>query len=100
GSRILRAVVLSAARLQRVPVILLVERKLLGRFQHRYGPNRVGPFGVLQPMAETGKLIFQEQFRPTNSIGWLFAIAPAISMMTAVAGVAVIPFSNTVDIFG
>ena len=51
-------------------------------------------------MADIGKLIFKEQFRPTNSIGWLFAIAPAISMMTAVAAVAIIPFSNTVDIFG
>ena len=85
---------------QLVPIILLVERKLLGRFQHRYGPNRVGPFGILQPMADIGKLIFKQQFRPDTSIGWLFAIAPAISMMTAVATVAVIPFSNTVDIFG
>ena len=83
-----------------MPVILLVERKLLGRFQHRYGPNRVGPFGMLQPMADIGKLVFKEQFRPRSSIGWLFAIAPAISMMTAVATVAIIPFSDTVDIFG
>jgi NADH-quinone oxidoreductase subunit H len=51
-------------------------------------------------MADIGKLIFKEQFRPRTSIGWLFALAPAISMMTAVATVAVIPFSNTVDIFG
>ena len=51
---------------QLVPIILLVERKLLGRFQHRYGPNRVGPFGILQPMADIGKLIFKEQFRPTQ----------------------------------
>jgi NADH-quinone oxidoreductase subunit H len=83
-----------------VPIILLVERKLLGRFQHRYGPNRVGPFGMLQPMADIGKLVFKEQFRPRSSIGWLFAIAPAISMMTACATVAIIPFSDTVDIFG
>jgi NADH-quinone oxidoreductase subunit H len=83
-----------------VPIVLLVERKLLGRFQHRYGPNRVGPFGMLQPMADIGKLVFKEQFRPRSSIGWLFAIAPAISMMTAVAAMAVIPFSDTVDIFG
>jgi NADH-quinone oxidoreductase subunit H len=55
---------------------------------------------MLQPMADIGKLVFKEQFRPRTSIGWLFAIAPAISMMTAVATIAVIPFSNTVDIFG
>ena len=51
-------------------------------------------------MADIGKLIFKEQFRPRTSIGWLFALAPAISMMTAVATMAIIPFSNTVDIFG
>jgi NADH-quinone oxidoreductase subunit H len=98
--QLLKGVLIFAVVFQLVPVILLVERKLLGRFQHRYGPNRVGPFGMLQPMADIGKLVFKEQFRPRSSIGWLFAIAPAISMMTAVATVAVIPFSDTVDIFG
>jgi NADH-quinone oxidoreductase subunit H len=98
--QILKGVLIFAVVFQLVPVILLVERKLLGRFQHRYGPNRVGPFGMLQPMADIGKLIFKEQFRPRSSIGWLFAIAPAISMMTACATVAIIPFSDTVDIFG
>jgi NADH-quinone oxidoreductase subunit H len=98
--QLLKGVVIFAVVFQLVPVILVIERKLLGRFQHRYGPNRVGPFGMLQPMADIGKLVFKEQFRPRTSIGWLFAIAPAISMMTAVATVAVIPFSNTVDIFG
>ena len=51
-------------------------------------------------MADIGKLLFKQQFRPRTSIGWLFALAPAISMLTAVATVAIIPFSNTVDIFG
>ena len=85
---------------QLVPIVLLAERKVLGRFQHRYGPNRVGVFGILQPMADIGKLIFKQQFRPRTSVGWLFAIAPAISMLTAVATIAIIPFSDTVDIFG
>jgi NADH-quinone oxidoreductase subunit H len=98
--QLLKGVVIFAVVFQLVPVILVIERKLLGRFQHRYGPNRVGPFGILQPMADIGKLVFKEQFRPRTSIGWLFAIAPAISMMTAVATIAVIPFSDTVDIFG
>jgi NADH-quinone oxidoreductase subunit H len=98
--QLLKGVAIFAVVFQLVPVILVIERKLLGRFQHRYGPNRVGPFGMLQPMADIGKLVFKEQFRPRTSIGWLFAIAPAISMMTAVATVAVIPFSDTVDIFG
>ena len=82
--------------LQLVPVVLMVERKLLGRFQHRYGPNRVGPFGVLQPIADIVKLLTKEQFRPRTSIGWLFALAPIISILTAVAALAIIPFGNVV----
>jgi NADH-quinone oxidoreductase subunit H len=98
--QILKAIVIFAVVFQLVPIVLLAERKALGRFQHRYGPNRVGPFGLLQPMADIGKLIFKQQFRPRTAVGWLFALAPAISMFTAVATMAIIPFSNTVDIFG
>ncbi|MGZ6709723.1 MAG: complex I subunit 1/NuoH family protein, partial [Solirubrobacteraceae bacterium] len=98
--QILKGIVIFAVGLQLVPVVLVVERKLLGRFQNRYGPNRVGPFGVLQPMADIIKLITKEQFRPRTSIGWLFALAPLISIMTAVAAFAIIPFGDTVDIFG
>jgi NADH-quinone oxidoreductase subunit H len=98
--QLLKGLVIFAVVFQLVPVVLLAERKVLGRFQHRYGPNRVGPFGILQPMADIGKLIFKQQFRPRTSVGWLFALAPAISMMTAVATIAIIPFSDTVDILG
>ena len=98
--QLLKALVIFAVVFQLVPIVLLAERKALGRFQHRYGPNRVGPFGILQPMADIGKLIFKQQFRPRTSVAWLFALAPAISMMTAVATMAIIPFSNVVDIFG
>jgi NADH-quinone oxidoreductase subunit H len=98
--QILKALVIFVVVFQIVPVVLLAERKLLGRFQHRYGPNRVGPYGSLQPMADIGKLLFKEQFRPSTSVGWIFALAPVLSMLTAVATMAIIPFSNTVDIFG
>jgi NADH-quinone oxidoreductase subunit H len=98
--QIIKAVVIFAVGLQLVPMVLLAERKLLGRFQHRYGPNRVGPFGALQPLADIGKLLFKEQFRPSTAIGLLFAVAPAISILTAVAALAIVPFSNTQDIFG
>src|SRR3954465_9927802 len=83
-----------------VPIALVADRKGLGRFQHRYGPNRVGPFGALQPIADIGKLLFKEQFRPRTSTGWLFALAPAISLLTAAATIAIIPFGGVVDIFG
>jgi NADH-quinone oxidoreductase subunit H len=98
--QLLKALVIFAVVFQLVPIVLLAERKVLGRFQHRYGPNRVGVFGILQPMADIGKLIFKQQFRPRTAVAWLFALAPAISMMTAVATIAIIPFSNVVDIFG
>jgi NADH-quinone oxidoreductase subunit H len=79
---------------------LLADRKVLGRLQHRYGPNRVGPYGLLQAVADIGKLVFKEQFRPKGSTGWVFVLAPVISMITAAATIAIIPFSDVVDIFG
>jgi NADH-quinone oxidoreductase subunit H len=98
--QILKGIVIFAVALQLVPVVLLGERKILGRFQQRYGPNRVGPFGAIQPLADILKLLTKEQFRPRTSIGWLFALAPIVSIVTAVAAFAIIPFGNTVDIFG
>jgi NADH-quinone oxidoreductase subunit H len=98
--QIIKAIVLFAVGLQMVPLVLIAERKLLGRFQHRYGPNRVGPFGLVQPLADILKLVTKEQFRPKTSIGWLFALAPIISITCAVAVFAVIPFGRTQDIFG
>ena len=98
--QILKALLIFAVVFQLVPLVLLAERKILGRLQHRYGPNRVGPFGALQAIADIGKLVFKEQFRPVTSVGWMFILAPIISMVCAVAAMAIIPFSNTVDVFG
>src|SRR3954462_861551 len=96
--QILKAIAIFAIVFNIVPLALLADRKVLGRFQHRYGPNRVGPFGLLQAVADIGKLVFKQQFRPQTSTGWLFAVAPVISMLTATATIAIIPFSNVVDI--
>jgi NADH-quinone oxidoreductase subunit H len=98
--QILKAIAIFFVVFNLVPLALLADRKVLGRFQHRYGPNRVGPFGLLQAIADIGKLVFKAQFRPADANGWLFAIAPVISMMTAAATIAIIPFSDVVDIFG
>jgi NADH-quinone oxidoreductase subunit H len=79
---------------------LLWERKLIGRFQARYGPNRAGPVGYLQPLADVVKLIFKEDFVPRGANKLLFQIAPMISVFAAVAAIAVIPFGGHVEIFG
>ncbi len=96
----LKAILIFAVALQLVPVVLLAERKLLGRFQSRYGPNRVGPYGALQPLADILKLLTKETFRPTTSIGFLFAVAPIISIVMACGAFAIIPFGKVQNIFG
>jgi len=98
--QVLKAIVIFAVGLQLVPLVLIAERKLLGRFQARYGPNRVGPYGLLQPLADILKLLTKEQFRPTTSVGLLYALAPIISILTAVAAFGLIPFGDVQDIFG
>jgi NADH-quinone oxidoreductase subunit H len=94
GVLVIKSIVIFAAVLGIVPMILLLERKLLGRFQNRYGPNRVGPYGLLQPLADVVKLLGKEQFYPRTGVPFLMALAPAIMIVTAVASLAIIPFGD------
>jgi NADH-quinone oxidoreductase subunit H len=96
---IAKSIVIFAVFLQIVPLILLGERKILGRFQSRIGPNRVGPYGLLQPIADVLKLLSKEAFTPATAVPWMMAIAPVISVATAVATMAIIPF-GPYDVWG
>jgi NADH-quinone oxidoreductase subunit H len=96
---IAKSIVIFAVFLQLVPLILLGERKIIGRFQSRIGPNRVGPYGLLQPIADVLKLLSKEAFTPATAVPWMMAIAPVISVATAVATMAIIPF-GPYDVWG
>jgi len=89
---IVKSILIFIVFLQIVPIILLGERKILGRFQSRIGPNRVGWRGALQPAADVLKLLSKEAFTPANAVPWMMAIAPVISVTTAIATMAIIPF--------
>ncbi|MDQ2894960.1 MAG: NADH-quinone oxidoreductase subunit NuoH [Actinomycetota bacterium] len=98
--QIIKALVIFGVMFGILPVLTVYERKLLGRFQNRYGPNRVGPFGLMQPLAEILKFATKEPFRPSTSTAYLFRIAPAIAILTAIASLALIPFGDVQDVLG
>src|ERR1700704_4720227 len=79
-----------------VAYLTLWERKLIGWIQIRIGPNRVGPLGLLQPVADGIKLLFKEIILPTNANKALFLLAPVVMLMPALAAWAVIPFAPDV----
>ena len=83
-----------------VPVLTVAERKVLGRFQHRYGPNRIGPFGLMQPLADAIKLIGKEAFTPSGSIPLLWALGPILVVFSGVATLAILPWGNVQEIGG
>jgi len=97
---LVKAVAVFAFLLLTVLVAILVERKILGRMQMRYGPNRVGPFGLLQSLADGVKLALKEGLVPAGVDKPIYLLAPVISVVTAILAFAVIPLGPVVSVFG
>ena len=75
-----------------------MERKVAAFMQDRIGPDRAGPFGILQPLADGGKMFMKEDFVPANANRWLYFLGPAIAMTTALLTGVVIPWGGTLTI--
>lgn len=89
---ILKILLIVVPLLLAVAYLTFAERKIIGYMQDRVGPNRVGPFGLLQPIADAMKLMFKEMITPTEANSWLYRFAPIITFIPALAAWAVIPF--------
>ncbi|MDI6694136.1 MAG: NADH-quinone oxidoreductase subunit NuoH [Anaerolineales bacterium] len=97
---IIKALILVLGLLTGFAYLTYMERKFLARFQNRYGPNRAGPFGLLQPVADGVKLIFKEELIPTQADKLIFMAAPIITTVPALIILGVLPFGGVVNIMG
>src|SRR5271165_7477945 len=91
---IVKSVVILGVVLTAFAYSMLAERKILGWLQLRPGPNRVGPWGMLQPAADAGKMMFKEDLMPNTADRFIYLVAPFISLFAAMAVYAVIPFAQ------
>lgn len=96
----IKPVVIVVALLSVVPLLVWLERRLMGRFQVRLGPNRVGPFGLGQPISDSIKLLFKESIIQSSADKFLFHLAPAIVVFTAIVTFSVIPFGAPFEVLG
>ena len=92
GWAFLRIVILLGFLLGALPVVIWLERRVLAWFQNRIGPNRLGPFGLLQPMADAAKLFFKEEIIPAQADRLIWSLAPALSLFPALVAAATIPW--------
>jgi len=97
---LLKILVVLNATLVGVTYMVLLERKVIAWAQSRLGPMRVGPYGVLQPIADAVKLMLKEDITPARADRWVFTLAPILSMVPALIVYAVIPFGEDVRLFG
>src|ERR1700709_2020356 len=97
---IVKIVVVLVITLTAVAYTVLLERKVLGRMQNRWGPSRVGPFGLLQPLADGIKLFLKEDLMPLAVERPLFVLAPIIALACALISIAVVPFGARTYVHG
>ena len=95
-----KVVVVFSGMMLIVAYMTLMERKVLGHIQVRFGPNRVGPFGLLQPIADGIKLFFKEDIIVPHANRLIYIFAPTVIVITALVSYAVIPFGNSITILG
>ena len=98
--KLILIVVVISASLVIAMYTTFAERKVAAILQDRRGPNRAGPFGLLQPLADGLKLFFKEEIIPAFSSKFLFIMGPALAMLTAMMTSAVIPWGDKVELFG
>lgn len=98
--KVILIVALFAVTLLIATYLTLAERKVAAWLQDRIGPDRAGPWGILQPLADAGKMFFKEDFIPANADKWLFILGPGIAMFTALLTGAVIPWGPDLNLFG
>jgi NADH-quinone oxidoreductase subunit H len=97
---LLKIIIVLNATLVAVTYMVLLERKVIAWAQSRLGPMRVGPYGILQPVADAVKLMIKEDITPVRADRWVFTVAPIVSMVPALVVYAVIPFGPKIHLFG
>ncbi|HZC22800.1 MAG TPA: NADH-quinone oxidoreductase subunit NuoH [Candidatus Binatia bacterium] len=99
-SSVIKSAIVLGVLLTAVAYTVWLERKVVGHMQNRWGPTRVGPFGLLQPAADGLKFLFKEDLTPPHVYKPLFLAAPLIAVIFALTSIAVIPFGNSITIGG
>src|SRR5271157_1486373 len=97
---VLKVAVVTVVMLLGIAYTVLLERKLVGRIQNRWGPTRVGPFGLLQPLVDGSKSFLKEDIIPAGVYRPLYLLAPIIALGCALISIAVVPFGATVSVWG
>ena len=97
---VVKVVVVVAVLVQSVPIMTWVERRVSGWIQDRHGPNRVGPWGLFQPLADGVKFVMKQDIMPSEAHKLTYVLAPALSLAPAIAAFAVVPFGPVVEIGG